>query len=220
VNIKLAYDFWFDAYQSLFPEIELFDWNKHAGDKIDLMVFPGGEDVSLEYYSSRDEIENYKNLCYSDKERDLWEFNILDGCYDKRLNVNKILGVCRGLQLLNVAFDGNLYQDLGSLGVSHDRVHVIQHKVISNLAFMETVNSMHHQGIRSLGKFTRVGNKNYPTIIATNGNIPEIVTWENDRVLGVQFHPEIFMDGNTEKEMFRDFCYDWMSDKITILKEK
>ena len=49
---------------------------------------------------------------------------------------------------------------------------------------------------KEIGKFTRAGNRNNPVIIATDksGYVPEIVTWENGRVLGVQFHPEIFMD--------------------------
>lgn len=220
MNIKLAWDFDFECYKSLFPEITMFNWETDKENKIDLMVFPGGEDVSLEYYCSRETVEQYKNLCYSNRERDDYEINILDAVYDGRLKVNKILGVCRGLQLLNVMFDGKLYPDLYSNELGHDRVHTIKHKAPNNLEFLETVNSLHHQGIRNVGNYDRRGNRNYPIIIATDksGHIPEIVTWGKERILGVQFHPEYFWDNNPDKSKFREFCYSWIDSKTTIYK--
>jgi putative glutamine amidotransferase len=220
LNIKLAWDFDLECYKSLFPEITLFDWEKHRHDKIDLMVFPGGEDVSLEFYCSRSMIEEYKNMCHTNKERDDYEMSVLDACFDGRLNVNKILGVCRGMQFINVMFDGKLYPDLYSHGIGHDRIHDIFHKVHSNLGFLQTVNSLHHQGLSNVGNYDRRGNRSYPTIIATDksGHVPEIVTWQNDRTLGIQFHPEYFWDDNPDKKAFREFCYDWVDGKTKILK--
>lgn len=220
MNIKLAWDFDFNCYQSLFPEITLFNWETDRDTKIDLLVFPGGEDVSLKYYCNRATIEAFSNICYSNEERDVYERDILDACYDGRLRVSKILGVCRGMQLLNIMFEGKLYVDLASNGIAHSRSHDIVHKVGNNLKFMETVNSLHHQGISEIGRFNRAGDRNNPTIVATDkgGYVPEIVTWENDKILGVQFHPEYYWENNPDKSMFREFCYSWVNGKTTILK--
>jgi putative glutamine amidotransferase len=213
MNIKLAWDFWFDAYQSLFPEIELFDWDKHRKETIDLMVFPGGEDVSLEFYADRSTINKYAGLCYTNRERDDYEYNILDACYDGRLKVSKIFGVCRGLQFINVAFDGKLLPDLSSLGIEHNRIHTIKHTEKNNLDFLKTVNSMHHQGLHKIGQYNRRSDRSYPVILATDerGIIPEIVSWEHGRVLGVQFHPEVFSDNNEDKIKFIEFLNEWIS---------
>lgn len=221
MNIKLAWNFWFDLYQDLFPEIELFDWKKSdRTEQIDLLVFPGGDDVSLEYYSGRDDMEKFRGMCYTNRERDDYEFNLLDACFDKRLSVKKILGVCRGVQLLNVAFDGNLYQDLDTYGIGHSNIHEILHKANSNLSFIKEVNSLHHQGIKGIGKYNRMGDRSYPTIIATDrtGLVPEIVTWCNDRILGVQFHPEYYWSTYADKIKFKEFCYSWINGTTTILK--
>jgi len=220
LNIKLAWNFDIYAYQSLFPEITLFNWDKDRNEQIDLMVFPGGEDVSLEYYTSGDSIRRFSNLCYTNRERDDYEVNILDACYDGRLNVNKILGVCRGMQLINVMFSGRLFEDLYSYEMAHDKIHDIKHKIPNVFSSVRKVNSMHHQGIRTLGSYNRRGNNVYPKILASDGKgrIPEIVMWEGGRVLGVQFHPEYFWNDNPDKTLFREEFYKWVRGESNILK--
>lgn len=220
MNIKSTWNFALGAYQSLFEECILFNWDEQqrSNDKIDLLIFPGGEDVSLEYYSGRDDVNRFRNLCYSNRERDDYEMNILDAVYDGRLKVNKILGVCRGMQLLNVLFDGKLYQDLHSFELSHPNEHEIYHKIPSNLGFLKYVNSLHHQGLRLMGAYDRRGNRIDSRIIATDktGYVPEIVSWSGDRILGVQFHPEFFDDDYEDKIKFREFCYDWVKGNTHI----
>jgi gamma-glutamyl-gamma-aminobutyrate hydrolase PuuD len=218
MNIKLVWPFDTECYQTLFPELTLFDWNEDNSEKIDLLVFPGGEDVSLEYYCSRDTIAQFGNLCYTNKKRDDYEINVLEACYDGRLNVNKILGVCRGLQFLNVMFDGKLFIDLPSMGLGHDNIHSITHKIPSKLGFLEKVNSLHHQGLRTIGSYDRKGNRNHPVIIATDktGNVPEIAMWGSGRVLGVQFHPEYFWNDNPDKIKFRDVVYSWIKGESIV----
>lgn len=218
MNIKLAWPFDTEAYQSLFPELVLFDWKEHSREKIDLMVFPGGEDVSLEYYNGRETIQKYQHLCHTNRERDDYEIDILDACYDGRLSVKKILGVCRGMQLLNVMFDGKLFVDLPSVNIFHNSIHDIVHKYPSRLSFLERVNSLHHQGLRTIGGYDRRGNRISNVVLATdeNGLVPEIITWANERVLGVQFHPEYFWGSNPDKNKFRDVVYSWVNGESII----
>lgn len=220
MNIKLAYNFDLWAYKSLFPEIELFNWNNDLATNIDLLVFPGGEDVNPEYYLSGVEYRTYVEMCYFNIDRDRVEADILDGAYDGRIKVNKILGICRGMQFLNVMFDGSLYPDLYTIGHAHTRLHNIKHQIPNNLDFLTIVNSLHHQAVNRYGTYNRRGNKVRPQLISTDekGIVPEIMTWDNDKVLGVQFHPEYFDDSFEEKKLFREFCYDWVNGKKTILK--
>lgn len=220
MNIKLAYNFDLYAYKSLFPEITLFDLNNYDGRPIDLMVFPGGEDVSLEFYCNNESmISEFSNVCYTNRQRDDIEISILNAIYNKGITVNKILGVCRGMQLINVMADGKLFQDLEYYGFSHPRIHEITHLTKSNLGFLKTVNSLHHQGVSEVGKYNPNGNRSYPIIIATDKStrVPEIMTWENDRILGVQFHPEYFGEDNPDKKKFIDFCYSWLRGETSII---
>ena len=74
-------------------------------EAVDGVIFSGGEDVAPAYYGeARDE------RCQEpDPDRDLFEIHLARGVLERRLPV---FGICRGLQLLNVAAGGTLYQDL------------------------------------------------------------------------------------------------------------
>jgi putative glutamine amidotransferase len=100
-----------------------------------------------------------------------------------------VYGSCRGLQLINVARGGTLYQDLLTSGIRHSMHHTLvweQESKKLQPMFAKGVNSLHHQGIRNLGKdlFT----------YATFSGVAEIIYGKT--VLATQFHPEM-MDGMT-----------------------
>lgn len=112
-----------------------------------------------------------------------------------------VLGVCRGLQLLNVAFGGTLYQDIGTQvpgalvhrdAALYDRnVHLVEFVAGTRLADLyrgidaRTVNSVHHQGIKDLApEFTVEARSPADGII-------EAVRWRGPSfVAAVQWHPE------------------------------
>lgn len=103
-----------------------------------------------------------------------------------------ILGICRGMQVINVALGGDLIQDLRAPArAKHagetDRIHSIRTRPGSWLAqrYGEhmTVNSAHHQAVGALGAGL------HPSAWAEEG-FPEALEDETGRVLGVQFHPE------------------------------
>ena len=103
-----------------------------------------------------------------------------------------VLGVCRGLQVLNVYLGGTLHQDLGRAGNAlhqgeEDVFHPLRTAPGSRLAawFGEnpTVNSAHHQGADRLGEGLR------PTAWAPDGTV-EGLEHTSLPVVGVQFHPE------------------------------
>ena len=110
-----------------------------------------------------------------------------------------ILGICRGMQVLNVAFGGTLHQDLGSLpgtllrhvqtGWRHAASHTVDLEPGSRLQRIFDcqsigTNSFHHQAVKDLAPGFRVSAR------ARDGVVEGIETTDGSPVLGVQWHPE------------------------------
>ena len=114
-----------------------------------------------------------------------------------------ILGVCRGLQLLNVAFGGTLLQDIPSQvpgavqHVARGMDTVLQHtiaiepdSILARVVGATTlpVNSWHHQAVKELGAGLRV------TARARDGVVEAVESADDRPLLSVQFHPEECQD--------------------------
>lgn len=153
---------------------------------IDLLVFTGGSDINPVRYGRQAPDDGFFNL-----QRDEIEFGIIDDILQDRLNPKKVLGICRGHQVLNVAFGGTLFYDFPSeLGRDHPYVHNLAWEFPGPLATtFPSVNSMHHQGISSIGDMLTY---KYLAQEPKSGLI-ESVLW-GDRFLGVQWHPELMND--------------------------
>jgi len=112
-----------------------------------------------------------------------------------------VLGICRGLQLINVAFGGKLWQDIGSLvpgALAHydsDKYDENFHEMLLEPGSLLSrlfpgsssclINSIHHQGVRDLGEDLAVEARADP-----DGMI-EAIRWQGDGwVLAMQWHPE------------------------------
>ena len=104
-----------------------------------------------------------------------------------------ILGICRGMQVINVALGGTLIQDLSPeirlfhAGDAADRIHPIRAAGGSLLGRLYgavfSVNSWHHQAVGQLGEGLRA-------IAWAEGGFPEALEHTSCPVLGLQFHPE------------------------------
>ena len=104
-----------------------------------------------------------------------------------------ILGICRGIQLLNVALGGDLIQDLSpDIRLFHSRegqdlVHPVRCEADSFLHRLYgplfPVNSSHHQAVGRLGEGLRA-------VAWSEGGVAEALELPGRPVLGVQFHPE------------------------------
>jgi len=128
------------------------------------------------------------------------------------LNTDKaILGICRGIQVLNVALGGTLYQDIPSQckseichrmnTVSHDTIHsvILSDPLQTVLGKSEImVNSYHHQAVKSLGEGLVI------TARCEDGVVEGICLPHKRFVHGVQWHPELLTDENTKK-LFQSF---------------
>jgi len=129
-----------------------------------------------------------------------------------------ILAICRGIQVLNVASGGTLWQDIASQrpkALKHDYhpdypedflAHDIQPLAGSRLAEMVgtaaiAVNSIHHQAIDQLGQGLR------PVAWAPDGIIEAVEGTDARWIVGVQWHPEWLMDGDPPMEaLFQAYC--------------
>ena len=153
----------------------------------DGLLLCGGNDVAPEFYAE----ENIS--CQElDTQRDRIELEL---CRKYLEQGKPILGICRGMQLMNVALGGSLQQDIGPrLHLFHSswekpdyRVHPVcaEKDSILGQLYGESfpVNSCHHQALKELGKGLKA------TAWAESG-IVEAVEHESLPVLAVQYHPE------------------------------
>ena len=161
---------------------------------LDGLLMSGGEDINPSYYGE-DPIEQCGK---SNDARDEYELLLLKKAMDHNL---PILGICRGLQLINVAMGGKLYQDLPTQHPSDIKhavfetgstpVHEIgieAGSVTANLlkATKFAVNSKHHQGIKELAPELKI------TAWSLPDSVPEAIEAYPIRpIMGVQFHPEL-----------------------------
>ncbi|MFQ5506699.1 MAG: gamma-glutamyl-gamma-aminobutyrate hydrolase family protein [Planctomycetota bacterium] len=172
----------------------------------DGLLLTGGSDVSPMVYGE----EPLREVWRGDHARDLYELALVHEALREGLPV---LGVCRGCQLLNVAFGGTLFQDIaaqveGSLchrdAVRYDAMrHEIEISEPSALARIlgsgkREVNSVHHQAIKDLGKGLRA------VAFASDGMI-EAVEAEEGFILGIQWHPEWLPGARGLDEVFEAF---------------
>ncbi len=162
-------------------------------DGVDGLVLTGGEDVDPAWYNT----EPSPLLNPPSRERDLFELALYAAARQREL---PILGICRGIQLINVALGGTLIQDIPSEqpgAVSHnhagtrtDRSHAVRlaEGSLAAEALGGTslqVNSFHHQAIRDLA----------PKLVASgwseDGLIEAVESAQGEPwLLAVQWHPE------------------------------
>jgi putative glutamine amidotransferase len=185
-----------DVLPVLIPDVAPASLEK-IFDRLDGLVLQGGSDLSPESYGE-DFLD--KSRWPGDRYRDAYELRLVDEARRRRLPV---LGICRGAQLINVYFGGTLYQDLSTqLGTEilhrdaqlYDRIsHPVEimaggllEKIYGDAGEI-IVNSVHHQGIKSLGKSLCV------EAVSPLDHLVEAVSYENPEeffCLGVQWHPE------------------------------
>jgi putative glutamine amidotransferase len=174
---------------------------------VDGVLFSGGADIDPGYFDQ----PPHPQLGAVDPQRDAFEFAL----YRAARHAGKpIFGVCRGIQLINVAEGGSLFQHLPALGrnVQHSQAdrgglphHLLQLSDGSRLqaAFGSDrvfVNSYHHQGLDRLGAGLLV------TARAQDDLIEAVEGTSGAWLLGVQWHPEMSYASHPEQRApFRAF---------------
>lgn len=173
----------------------------------DGVAFLGGADVDPTFFGE----EPHVRLGKTYRKRDLFEIELLK----QAVAANKaILGICRGLQLINVGLGGTLYQDLSedsTAWLKHSQaamgnqpshhVTVVQGSTLATLTGDRPyVNSRHHQAIKDVAPALRV------TATADDQVIEALESQDSDQILGVQWHPEnMYKHHDESRQIFQNF---------------
>jgi len=174
-------------------------WAAVVAERLDGVLFTGGEDIEPERYGAA----RHPKLGDVSAERDGVELSLYRAA--KRAGV-PVLGICRGLQLINVAHGGTLYQDLAAEYPGVDTVHRGRTGWTERTERVEVtpgsrlralvgggeidVNSLHHQAVRDLGAGLVVTAR-----CATDGVIEAFEGTGPEWLVAVQWHPETVCDG-------------------------
>ena len=187
------------------------DARRARAEEFDGILFAGGQDVDPEFYGEKTKYDTVE----VDRPRDEFEMALLDRAMNLRL---PILGICRGIQMINVKFGGTLYQELAEEMDGGHRQEgsrsAVKHAVTvtdpdSQLADVVAgscrVNSLHHQAVKRLGRGLRV------TAHSEDGLVEAVESAEDyPFLMAVQWHPEELVEEHAEQrkllELFLDKC--------------
>ncbi|MFF8969316.1 gamma-glutamyl-gamma-aminobutyrate hydrolase family protein [Streptomyces sp. NPDC014995] len=159
----------------------------HAAEavaRLDGLVIAGGPDVEPVRYGA----EPHPRTGPPARERDAWELALIEAALAARV---PLLGICRGMQLLNVALGGTLVQHLDGhaevVGVfGHHTVKPVPGTLYGDAVPEETsVPTYHHQAV------DRLGTGLVPSAYAADGTVEAVELPSAGWVLGVQWHPEM-----------------------------
>jgi putative glutamine amidotransferase len=196
----------------LIPLIDDLDTLRAIYERMDGILIPGGVDVDPAAFGEKP----HEKLGRIDPARDAVELQLVKWAVQDR---KPVLGLCRGLQVINVALGGTLYQDLESEypnAIKHDyfptygysRDHLAHEVSVEAGSRMRQalagaavpVNSMHHQGIKTLASSL------VASAVAPDGLIEAAESPNDCFLVGVQWHPEVFdLSEPSSGDLFRDF---------------
>ena len=181
---------------------------EQLAEEIDGFLYAGGQDISPNLYAQK-RSEMCGQCC---RERDEMETMLFRMVYEQD---KPLLGICRGIQCINVVMGGTLYQDLPSEHSSDTEHHQIPpydvpvHSVkiigdspLYKLLKKETlmVNSYHHQAIKTLAPKLSV-------MAVSEDSLVEAVYVPNKKFIwGIQWHPELsYLADENSRRIFSEF---------------
>ena len=181
---------------------------KRLADMCDGFLFTGGHDISPEIYGE----EPLDGLVFCCEMRDEMETAVLSEALDAD---KPVLGICRGIQLINAALGGTLYQDIPSQCPSETEHHQPKpyDRPIHDVAVTQgtplheclqldrlSVNSLHHQAVKTTAPGLEV------MAVSPDGLVEALYMPKHRFLWAVQWHPEFsFHEDENSRKIFRAF---------------
>jgi len=175
----------------------------------DGIILTGGEDINPLQYNDSINLAVCGDINY---QRDTLERKLFDFALKNKI---PLIGVCRGMQMMNVASGGTLYGDIPS-EIGTTVIHRNNGEVMHKIAIVDTcslifpsgtdtfmVNSWHHQGLKDISENLRI-------IARSFDGLPEAVVMKKSThpfMIAVQFHPERLGKENPIHQQIRDSFY-------------
>ena len=201
----------------IIPYTESDEMLNEYAELCDGVLFSGGCDIEPKRFG-----EEKKETCGNiQKYRDALEFAFFKKAFELK---KPIMAICRGIQVVNVALGGTLYQDIPSeipSEIPHRQKEPRNQpshdvKIISDTPLMEligkermTANSFHHQSIKALGDGLEV------MALSDDGIIEAVYYNGENYIRGYQWHPERLFEINADnKALFDNFINASKGDKI------
>jgi microsomal dipeptidase-like Zn-dependent dipeptidase/anthranilate/para-aminobenzoate synthase component II len=187
-------------------------------DRLDGIIFSGGGDINPLLLGE----EPIRELHSITPERDLQELLLARLAYDRQI---PMLGICKGIQIINAALGGTNYQDIHTqmegIRIKHSQdqdrrypshqVSITDGSILAKLFGTElAVNSFHHQACKTAAPCLTV------TAMSTDGVIEAVESNEFKSILGVQWHPETYILRNST-EMLPIF--EWLIEESAEFKQ-
>ncbi len=185
-------------------------------EMVDGVLFPGGGDIGSLTYDT----EPHPASKGQDSVRDELELLAAKIAIGRQM---PILGICRGIQLLNVVLGGTLIQDIPTQtgnSIMHNAdpaapylAHTVDIDPVSTLGKLlgvssMSVNSYHHQAVDRLGVGLRVSAR------SKDGMIEAAEFVDGNPLLAVQYHPEELADTDERFQLY----FDWLVEQAIVYK--
>ena len=177
-------------------------------ERLDGVVFSGGGDIAPKYFNG----EDHPRIAGIEPLRDTIELSLLRSVVE---DGKPFLGICRGIQTVNVGLGGTLYEHLGEQfrgEIDHAypttmRTHLVHEvKIEEGTRIADAVgepvlrvNSLHHQGLKKIAPGLHV------TGYAPDGLVEAVEIPDHPFGLAVQWHPEWLTDQQPTRNLFKAF---------------
>lgn len=174
----------YERYVASIPATPVVTLNPAEISSCQGLILPGGGDITPAFFGERNTAS--VNI---DTELDILQLQALDFCLREKMPV---LGICKGMQLINVGLGGTVIQHLMTADFHKycgaDQYHItnILHSscLFPLLGYTATVNSAHHQAVG------RLATDLIPIQWCSHDNCVEAVVHKHLPILGLQWHPE------------------------------